>query len=366
MKKMLLVTFVLITSAVIAQKAEYKYLYASFLTYENYKWSGEKKQKLVKDANIESITQIEESYNKKGKVKSKKIKAINTFNKDGQLISMSKYRKNKPTTFSYLYDETGLLSGETKTNAKGKIISKVEKSYYSKIQFKEVKIYKKGAATPSQRILYMLDGKNIAQTNYYKKDTIPYQIWKYDYVANQLSKTTLYNKKNKVVYTWVHDCRPEGELMGMKNKDTAMVCKKVEVNSDGSFTKTIINTQNNKVIKQVLTFSKDSTILSNTTYDKEGRIMSKSTYNNKYNNSYEWIQYRTKTGNITNKNNVTYNELDFPIKEEYKFYNKKGEENNSFVNEYSYKSTNLPDKTQHYRKNIKVRSEFYEYSQLTK
>lgn len=362
MKKLILVLSVLFATSSFAQKEEFKYLYTS-LNYQLYQWYGDKKQEQLAANNVKSVTLFHENYNKKGTLKSKKISSIISFNSKGKPDVYKKYIKNKPESFAYTYDTNNYITSEIRTNDKGEILGKIEKSFYSKIQYKEIVIYKKGGKDIKQRVEYKIDGDFLTQTNYYKSNNQIYQMWKYEYSDDKkLAKTTLYNKKGKVIYTWVHDCKPEGELTTMKSKDTALVCRKVEVNPDGSFIKTVINTQNNEIITQVMTFSKDSVLLNYLGYNKKGILIYKMIANNKYNHNYEYYSYNSKTGKLTNSTQNTYNDADFPITEKYSFFNKKGKEKYLSVNEYSYNEKNLPEKVTHKFKSTKQSADLFEYS----
>lgn len=362
MKKLILVLSVLMASTVFGQKEEFKYLYST-MNYNIYQWYGVKKQDLLTNNNVQSVSLFHENYSKKGKLKSKKINSVISFNSSGKLDMYKKYRRNKPETFAYTYDANNYVTSETRTDAEGNILGKIEKSFYSKIQYKEIKVYKKGGKDIEQRIEYKVDGDLLTQADYYKSNNKLYQTWKYEYSADKkLAKTTMYNKKGKVIYTWVHDCRPEGELTLMKSKDTALVCRKVEINPDGSFTKTVINTQENKIVTQVMTFTKDSVLMTSLGYNKEGILIYKIILNNKYNNNYEYYSYNEKTGKLINLSRNTYNETGFPLTEKYTFFDKKGKEKYGNSNEYTYNDKNLPEKVNHFIKDTKTSCDIYDYT----
>ncbi len=362
MKKLLLFAFAIIVGNSFAQKTEYKYI-NNFLSYNNYMWNTDKKKVLVSENNVASVALMHENYSKKGKVKSKKINSLLNFNHKGEIVNSIFYStQNKPVTTTFTYDENNFITSQTQLNKKGKILNKTETSFYSKIQYKEVKIYKKGGKDIKQRVAYTVTGDLLTQTDYYKNDK-KYQTWKYEYGTDKkLSKTLLYNSKGKIIYTWLHDCKPEGELVSMKNKDTALVCRKVEINPDGSFVKTVINTQDDKIVTEVMTFSKDSILLSNLTYNKDQKLISKAILNNKYSNTYEYDSYNKKSGLIHYSYKTESNDNGFQMNNTYTFYNKNGTPKRSFTDKFSYNQFSLPEKVEHAANGTKTYCELYEYS----
>ncbi|MBK6952631.1 MAG: hypothetical protein IPH24_11440 [Crocinitomicaceae bacterium] len=120
-----------------------------------------------------------------------------------------KYRYGKKQSWSSVeYDASGLLKRSRGYNAKGDFIGREE--------FKRE------------------DGKMLAVTIWEKDSLSPYKRLDYEYYEDGSLQTIRYFFKSKLKYTWSYDCKPEGELLGVKQKDSTTICIKEEYDSKGN------------------------------------------------------------------------------------------------------------------------------------
>jgi hypothetical protein len=135
---------------------------------------------------------------------------IAKYNTDGRLVYQNKTGNRWERSTGYFqYDQNGNQIYTYTTNRKGKF--SLRKKVYD----------------PSTN--------KILVSELYGKDTS--QLIKrleYSYYEDGSKKAIFYYEKDKLVYTWSFDCKPEGELVNVEKTDSSVVCLQEELDENGN------------------------------------------------------------------------------------------------------------------------------------
>lgn len=252
-----------------------------------------------------------------------------TFDEDGRLVQTETKGKKYYSTGTFVYNENGDLAKTEHQTSKG--TSSVQYSYDSegrkvKTVFNNFKgeetIYTRkytSRGSVAEEMRYYSKKKFVGHTYQYdasgnltfhkvyneKNQTEPLHVLEYAYWEDGSKKTTTYRKKGKVKYVWNFDCKPEGELLGVKKKDESMICILEELDVDGNRVvwKREFDEKGN-LIKTKTVYGSDSLALSRMIYDSDDRLIYEyqtAENGNKYRVSYD------KKGNVSRRTDWEYN-----------------------------------------------------------
>jgi YD repeat-containing protein len=207
-----------------------------------------------------------------------KIRTTQFFNTDGLVTKISREIKGKVHSINYSYDESNNVIEIESTNSKNE---KWRTQYYYDKENRLIgrDTYDKKGEYSGFKSGYNNDGKILFQEIYKKSKTIPVQSLFYDYYEGGSKKSTTYKKKGKVKYVWNYDCKPEGELINVKNKAASTICIKEELDKDGNrvvWERTF--NDKGKLTKVQKVFRIDSTIISKKVFNPDDRLTSETTY----------------------------------------------------------------------------------------
>ena len=205
-------------------------------------------------------------------------------------IKITNY-KGEIATQNFEYDKNTNVTSISYTNYKHQsMTSSLKYNEFDKLIFRE-DVDMKGNYL-AYKIGYNLKGK-LTSKSIFEKDSInPKKLLLYDYYENGDDKTITYYIKGKLKYAWHYDCKPEGELINIKNKDNSTICIKEEHDSTGNrilWERTF--DEKGHLVKKKYTYSKDSTLLS-TQY---------------FNNSDDYLYFERKTKTEGGHIEILYN-----------------------------------------------------------
>jgi hypothetical protein len=209
----------------------------------------------------------------------KKTKSVETYDQFGNILTYDHYdkkgqhsvsyrytydSKQRPVLYTYKYgkkqswnrveyDASGLLKRSRGYNSKG--------DYFGREEFKRE------------------DGKMLAITIWEKDSLSPQKRLDYEYYEDGSLKTIRYFFKSKLKYTWSYDCKPEGELLGVKQKDSTTICIKEEYDAQGN--RVVWKQEFNRkgdLVKTKMVFDKDSTLLLIESYSADEILQSQHTF----------------------------------------------------------------------------------------
>jgi len=317
MKQLLIAVFIMLAYVGMSQ-SEYNNQY-HYKTYDRFSIS----KKTLKNKGINKIT----TQNYKGE---KLVgKSIKNFDKNGNLLEV-KYQDKKGVTKSskkYTYNDSNIVTS-IKNYKKGKL----KKSYYYEFDNNHLlaTYYQKG--DKEKRITndwkYNSD-KCMVETHHYKKNGKIKFTWKYDYYDKcKLSKSVLYNSKNKVVQTWTYECKNEGEILKKKKKEI-QICKWDTITNDYLVKVTQYFNEKGKIRKTVSKYTTDSLIIERRFYDQGDHLFYHVTYDKKQSRPLKQITYSHK-----GKELFAWNYKYENGKQVYYNYSKKGKIKSEYKNKY--------------------------------
>ncbi|WP_066757397.1 hypothetical protein [Crocinitomix algicola] len=203
--------------------------------------------------------------------KAKPIRTIEYFDKDGKVTKREFINLKKETSESvYEYDQEDRLKTVVYINSKGKE-GRINYQYNAEGKLTEksrVNIKGEYFGTTYQ---YNTEGKLTEHCIYQKTKEVPIKKLVYTYYPNGDKKTTVYYKKGKLKYSWKYDCKPEGELVGVKNKDQVTICVSEEFDELGNRVVWDRRFDEDGKLKKIKTvYNADSLVLNRQIYTENG------------------------------------------------------------------------------------------------
>jgi hypothetical protein len=361
--------------------------YPQYANVENVPW------RFWRDFNIHPKTSIStkereslktnhvKSREKTGYYKGVPSTTIEHFDTEGRIIRIEFSKKDYKSTSIIRYTEFGKIKEVEKTDSKSRI-SKTTYDYDSQNRLitTESVDFKKDYS--KSEVAYNEFNK-LSYRKHFNADTeTPTKELRYSYHENGDKKETNYYVKGKLKHTWLFECKPEGELINVKEKDATKLCKLEDVDENGNYVvwdrkfdekgrltkeKTVFNSDTLLILRQryrgtdklvyeqvnsydaenhfkssiVKTFDKEKglRLSSETTYSKEKGTLTLH-YNKKgkvtHTNLYSYGKHGKplkiqNTGSRWSSTNIyTYNEYDL-IVSKIRMFGKK-----TFVHEYQY------------------------------
>ncbi len=319
MKHLLIAVFVILAYVGIGQKE-----YNNYVHYDNsYDKSSYIPKKTIKKKGINKITIL--NYKGEKLVGS----TIKSFDSKGNLLEV-KFQDKKGITKNstkYTYNDSNIVTS-IKNYKKGQL----KKSYYYEFDNKYLlaDYFQKG--DKDKRIVndWKYNGDRcMVESHHYKKNGKIKFTWKYDYHDKcKLSKSVLYNSKNKVVQTWTYECKSEGEILKKKKNET-QVCKWDTITND--YLVKVIQSFNEKgeIRKSVSKYTADTLIIEQKFYDKNNILFYYVTYDKSHSRPLEQISYSHK-----GKELFAWNYKYENGKQVYYNYSKKGKIKSEYKKEY--------------------------------
>lgn len=216
-----------------------------------------------------------------------------TFDREGRISHTSRKVKKGENTKEYIYDNGGNISNVTYRSYKGrKSSAQFEYDGNNNVLSRETINYKGNYF--AAKYTFNAKGKIVAQLIFEKDKISPLYSLEHTYYENGSKKTETYKKKGKVVYVWNYDCKPEGELINVKNKDNSTICIKEEVGTDGNrvIWKRDFDDKG-KLVKTKTTYDRDSVLIERKTFTQSDRILSHMT--NKKEGGMKTLYYDKKS-----------------------------------------------------------------------
>ena len=260
-----------------------------------------------------------------------------TFDEDGRLIKSENKGRKYHSLGTFEYDKNGRMIRTEYQTPKGKIVEHF--SYDSQgrqVKFEHIGV--KGKSTiyttkftsrgdiaerrrffPNGKFIghvYQYDAsRNLTSHKVYNEKDLgnPTHMLEYTYWENGSKKTTTYTEKGKVKYVWNFDCKPEGELLGVKKKDESTICILEEFDANGNRVvwKREFN-EKGSLVKTKTVYGPDSTALDRMIYTSEDRLIYE------YHTLGDGSKYRVsydKKGNVFYRTEWLYNKENQLVKE---------------------------------------------------
>lgn len=267
---------------------------------QNYGSHSKKNQVLYKEKGVKSFTKtisLSNNKNKKSKEiyqldKEGRIIQVERFATDGALASKTYFEFNSfgKKTLIEITNSKGETSSELYTYTKDSLVKTHIKKYFNdktttttytyrdkKVISKET--YGNKGTFVAFKVKYNENG-SVQLKEYFQKDTTQSKkSLAYDYYESGSKKTITYIEKSKIKYVWNYDCKPEGELVDVKNKSNSTICIKEEMDESGN---RIVWTrefdENGSLIKTRSTFNEKNQILNIQRFRENGTIASEFAY----------------------------------------------------------------------------------------
>lgn len=246
------------------------------------------------------------------------------FDKEGRIIREERKTKKGLASLVCTYDDRGNLTERSGINTKGQ---EFKTSYTFNSQNKITawqRVDYKGEYAAGE-MEFDSSGKLLWHKIYEKNREVPVRELVYSYYENGDRKTTSYFEKGKLKHSWNYDCKPEGELIGVKTKDETTICKTEEIDSSGNrVTWERKFNEKGELTKVKMVHSSDSLVLSKQIYSGADKLVSETTY--AYSDEGKSTGYKVLA---FDKHGKSYLSSDTTIDEfgtrKTKAYNKKGE-----------------------------------------
>lgn len=200
------------------------------------------------------------------------------FDKEGRVIREERKAKKGLAIMDCTYDDRGNLTERSGTNSIGQ---KYKTNYTYDSENKMTaweRVNYKGEYSAGE-MEYDVNGKLLWHKLYEKNREIPFRELAYSYYENGDRKTTSYFEKGKLKHSWNYDCKPEGELIGVKTKDETTICKMEEIDSSGNrVTWERKFNEKGQLTKVKTVCSPDSLVLSKQIYSGTDKLVSETIY----------------------------------------------------------------------------------------
>ncbi|HNW97119.1 MAG TPA: hypothetical protein PKK00_01750 [Bacteroidales bacterium] len=351
MKKSIFIFAALFIAIIVhAQKDEYAYLKKNWKSYPTYIDNNPLRKKVVA-AKLKGYSETI----KKGNKEYLWVKV--NYNDSGNYTSMDFYKKNGNLLKQYIYEysQANKNTSYIVKSKNGKKNLQYNYKYDNNNCVIEEEAFNNGK--PEMKITSKFDSLKILESCYYKNGSPEFKRkWVYTYYPDKSRKSSIvYNAKEKILYTWNYECKPEGEL-ATKHKDTTAVCRKENYDSEGNKIVTFQKfNEKGKPYKIEYIYNKDNKFIAYTTYYQNNVIHFKGKYNEHTGETMEYAIY-DKKGNESYRMVSTFDDKDNIT--ETKTYNK-GKQTSSRINEFS--PSNFVSSMKYYRKGKLESSYTYEY-----
>ena len=233
-------------------------------------------------------------------------KTIEKFDTNGKLISRQYFNKKGVlySDYTYTYNDKKELVGYHYSY--GKKSGSARMKYDEAGRLLETRGYTVKGEYFGRTDAYNTNGR-VTLTELFRKDSLKsYKRIEYDYYEDQSIKSIRYFEGDKLKYTWSYDCKPEGELVGIKVSDTTHVCIKEEFDEAGNRVRwTQEFNKKGEVEKTMTVYASDSLILSSSRFNNEGQLTSKTTF---FKNGGHMYQVYDKNGEVTYTVETIYND----------------------------------------------------------
>jgi len=196
------------------------------------------------------------------------------YNENGMITRQAHYKKGELSYESVkTWNNVGKILSSKSTNKKGKI------NHYATWE------YDVESECLLENVTYKKGGQQVNQTI------------KYEYYSPcQRSRSTLYNKKGKVVSEWTYDCKEEGEKLEKKKNET-QICTWEETAGDYLLKVRQSFDEKGNTRKTVSKLNRsDSSLVEMSIFNKEDELVYHSTYKNGY--KYPLKQTSYTKGNV--------------------------------------------------------------------
>lgn len=208
--------------------AQYPNPYAQYANVENVPW------RFWRDFNIYPKTSMPTDgqelikanhVKKRGKTayyKGIPSTTVKHFDTNGKIIRIEYSKKEYKSTAMLKYTDFGKIKEVEKKNSKGQI-SKTTYEYDSKNRLikSESADFKKDYS--KSEVAYNEFDKLSYRKHFDKNTDTPDKELRYSYHENGDKKETNYYVKGKLKDTWLFECKPEGELINVKEKDATKI-----------------------------------------------------------------------------------------------------------------------------------------------
>ena len=214
------------------------------------------------------------------------------FNKSGLVTEISRTMKGKISKINYKYDSNDNMTSIISINNNG---DTWKSNYtYNNLGYliERSTIDNKGKYNGS-RIKYNTGGKIILEEIYKTDDINPVKSLEYTFYEDGNKKSTTYREKGEIKYEWHFECKSEGELLNVKNKDKSTICIKEETDVDGN--RIVWKREfddKGELTKVKITYDKDSTWLGSLIFNSEDKLISKNVH--KKDDGYIFIKYKNE------------------------------------------------------------------------
>lgn len=232
-------------------------------------------------------------------------KTLDAYDREGNLLTHAYYDKNNEliseTNYSY-NEQHRLIAYQSRYK---KRFHSARFSYNAAGAITEVRGYNSSGAYFGKQQTYHATGK-VLSTRIFEKDSVqPLKQLDYEYYPDQSLKAIHYSEKGKRVYTWVYDCKPQGEMLGVKTSDTTRICIREEFDADGH--RVVWRQEFDKKgepEKIKLVFDMDSTLLYTASFDAADHLKSETTF---FRDGGELTRRYRKKGMLQSSYETVYN-----------------------------------------------------------
>lgn len=188
---------------------------------------GNKEQDLLKKNSVKSREKIR--Y-----YKGKPFSTIEYFNEEGKVVQTERTSKNgNKSTSSLTYTESGKLDQVEGRNYKDRTW-KTTYLYDSKDRLIATESINTKQVYSKSEVGYNELDKISYRRLFDKKTDTPKKELSYTYHENGDKKETNYYEKGKLKHTWKFECKPEGELINVKEKDATKFCLIQDIDENGN------------------------------------------------------------------------------------------------------------------------------------
>ena len=270
MKKLFVLTlFISITSLLSAQRnfwAETKgiFFYNNDFDYETTELLKEKD--FIKE---NQISEREKIHYHNGNTR----QYLQYFDQEGRIVKSTFKSEKGGYETTYEYNNTGNLTKKVSTNYKGQ--KAVEEQVYNDQNqlVKKEKVGYKGKYSGIEQE-FNKEGKIVSKKIFDKKDAEPTNELLYTYYEDGSKQSETYKKNGKIKYVWNYDCKSDGELIDVKNKDNSTICIKEETDESGNRTvwKRDFD-ENGELVKTMSVFTKDSVFIEMKSFTADDRLL---------------------------------------------------------------------------------------------
>jgi hypothetical protein len=209
----------------------------------------------------------------------KQTKSVETYDHNGNILTYDHFNIKGDHTISYTYTYDPKQRPVFYTYRYGKKQSWSRVEYDASGSLKRSRGYNSKGDFFGREEFKREDGKMLAITIWEKDSLSPYKRLDYEYYEDGSLKTIRYFFKSKLKYTWSYDCKPEGELLGVKQKDSTTICIKEEYDSKGN--RVVWKQEFNRkgdLVKTKRVYEQDSILVLIESFDAEERLRSQTTF----------------------------------------------------------------------------------------